>query len=47
MSFMEKVGVVFKFWDAKRAPAVTALFFLILVLIGAGIGYGIYSLFGG
>jgi len=45
MSFLQKVGIVFKFWDFKRAPAITAIVLFFWALVGLGIGYGVWTLF--
>lgn len=45
MSFFQKVGIVIKFWDSDRAPAITALIRIVLLLVGVGIGYGLWTLF--
>ncbi len=45
MGLMQKVGIIWNYWDAKEAPAITFIFRAILILIVAAIGYGLWRLF--
>lgn len=46
MSFLQKLGIMAKYWDPKEAPAITFIFRIVVLAILAAIVYGLWRVFG-